>query len=498
MPFARLAMWGAVPRLSRSAAGRSGSLLTESALLAGVAGIAVLVGYLCVYIGDAVAARPAFAVGLPLIIVMGFMFALSPKALVVAVIVLRGGADPIFQNAQFGGLGGLGGLVNLAVIGLLIALVAREPTRVPRTAWWVWLPFLVSQFIGLGYSPDAYQSLRQVLGQVSTFSMFLLAFFLVDDLRSFDKALRLVVASSFLVVTMTVVAIARGDMASSLEGMETVSGRYAGPFPHPNFLAFYLVLLIGVLLYLFKRSSSTLGLVGKAACGGYLLLLLVLLYATKTRSAWLGAGVLFLLYGLVVERRYVLYMVAALFAGMLFPEFRDRIYDLTEGNTVTQYGTLNSFAWRKYLWTTSLSWMEPVRYLTGYGYNAFFNYSVDFFPISGGARWNAHSVFVQLFFDLGIVGVLSFIWLFAAAFRQMWPAIRQDPSMKVIFGAVLGTYFLVSSSDNMLNYLVFNWYFWFTIGAVCAMAQVTRPVPASVTGAGDSSRIWTPGKPSTR
>lgn len=468
---------------------RSRSVAAVAPLLLGLVLVGVVAGLLSVFFGDVSASRPAFIVALPLLIAMGFAFVVSPKSLVIAVIVLRGGMDPVFQNLGWGAAGGVGGMVNLAVIGLAFVLVLREPARVPRAAWWAWGPFLVMQFVGLVYSPDFYPSLRLVLAQVSTFAMFLLAFHLVDDFKSLDKALRLVVASSLPVVMLTIIAIARGATASSVEGIETVSGRYAGPFPHPNILAFYLVLIIGVVLYLWKRSRSTSGWGTKLGCAAYLLLLLALLYATKTRSAWLSAALLFFLYGIFFERRFLLYLVAAAALAMLIPEFRDRVLDLGQGNDVVQYARLNSFAWRKLIWTSGLSWMSPSHYLAGYGYNGFFIHSLTFFPMAGGRSSGAHSVPVQLFFDLGIVGLASFLWLFWASFKLMQPAYRLDSLLGILFGGVLVSYLLVSSSDNMLGYLVFNWYFWLTVGVVCAVAPTSRPPNAERTGAHMVQRV---------
>lgn len=482
MPNVRFSKPIVPPARWRIVGARSRSLAAAMPMVLGLVLVGVVAGYLSVLLGDVSASRPAFIVALPLLIAMGFTFVVSPKSLVVAVIVLRGGTDPVFQNLGVGAVGGVGGMVNLAVIGLAFVLVLRDPTRVPRAAWYAWLPFLVMQFIGLTYSPDMYPSLRLVLAQVSTFAMFVLAFHLVDDFKSLDKALRLVVASSLPVVVLTIIAIVRGATASSVEGIESVSGRYAGPFPHPNILAFYLVLIIGIVLYLWKCRRSTSGWVTKLGCAVYLLLLLALLYATKTRSAWLSAALLFFLYGLLFERRFLIYLVAAPALAMLIPEFRDRVLDLAQGNDAVQYARLNSFAWRKLIWTSGLSWMSPAHYLTGYGYNGFFIHSQTFFSMAGGRNSGAHSVPVQLFFDLGVVGLASFLWLFWASFKLMQPAYRLDSLLGILFGGVLGSYLLVSSSDNMLGYLVFNWYFWFTVGAVCALAPTSLQPTAQRAG----------------
>jgi len=469
MVASRQSLSGTAIRSWRGAAGRrAGSSVGSVLLVLGLAVACFVLGVASVIVGAVSADRPAFAVALPLLIAIAFTFVLFPKALLVAIVVLRGGTDPLFQGTQLAGVGGLGGLLNLAVIGLAFIFVLQDPKRLPRAAWWAWLPFMAMQFVGLAYSPDLFPSFRLVLGQTSTFAMFVLAFYLVDDFRSLDKALRLVLMSSVLVAAVSIVAIARGQTASTLDGMETVSGRYGGPFPHPNILAFYLVLVIGVVLYLWKGARSTAGWFAKAAYMLYVLLLLGLLLATKTRSAWLAAGFLFFLYGILVERRYLLYLLAVPALALLIPEFRDRVLDLGQGNAYVQYAKLNSFAWRKLMWTSGLQWMARSHYFAGYGLGSFLYHSATFFPMSGGLHMGAHSVPVQLFFEMGIPGVSTFFYLFIASFRLLWRGRRADLLLCIVFGSALGTYLIVSASDNMLAYTVFNWYFWFTIGGACA------------------------------
>ncbi len=459
----------------------------------GLVALCSAAGVLSVVMGDLAISKPVFLAVLPLMVVIGFTLLISPKALLLAIIVLRGGANELFDRAQLGPLGGLGGLVNLAVIVLAAALLLREPGRVPRAAWWAWLPFLGMQFVGLVYSPDQFAQLRLALAQVSTFAMFLVAFHLVDGTRSLLGLFRLIVVSSLPVVMLTLVAIATGTTAASGLGAESVSGRYSGPFPHPNVLAFYLVLMIGIVLYLLKRNAARLSPWLRAGGVLYLLLLLGLLFATKTRSAWIAAALLFFLYGAFFERRYLMYLLAAPALGLLIPEFRDRIVDLGQGNEVVQYARLNSFAWRQLIWTEGLRWMDASRYLLGYGAGGFFYNSVVFFSMAGGRNWGAHSVLVQLFFDLGIVGVASYLWMFWSCWRLMRSGYQADPQLGVIFTATLGTYLVISLSDNMLGYLVYNWYFWLVIGAVCAWS--VRPHAATADTPAASGTSHTNGPP---
>ena len=432
-----------------------------------------------------------------MLLILGFTFVLAPKALIVGILLLRACLDPVFDLGKLPGIGGLGGMVNLAIILLAFALVVRDPKRVPREAWWIWLPFMFFQFVGLTYAPDLVPALRQFLGLLATMSVFLIAFHLVTDWPSFDRALKVIVASSVPVTIYTLVGIARGDTYMVLDGLEGTSSRYRGPFPHPNILAFYVVLVMGVLLYQWKTLRTKTSAWTAALIMGYLLVLLLLLFATKTRSAWVSAAFLFFVYGLLVERRFLLYLVLVPVFAMFVPEVRDRIFDLGQGNQLVNNAKLNSFAWRKLIWGDGLSWMSPARYLIGYGDGSFLFYSPTFFTLSMGRPAGAHSVLVQQFFELGIGGLLSFLWMFwksAVITMKMW---IQDRLMVTVFGAVILSYLLIASSDNMLAYLTFNWYFWFAVGAVCSVASLglaTESAPSSVVPVNRFRSRYTPGR----
>ena len=454
---------------SRSAPRRAATLQTAGLGLALLV-VAFVLGLLCVFIGDAAAVKPVFFIGLPLALLVGFAFVISPKALVLAILLTRAGLDSVFNEAKFSSIGGLGGLVNLAIILLAAMLIASDPKRVPRAAWMVWLPYMAMLFIGLGYSPDLLPNVRLFLGQLATMAVFLLAFYLVDDWVSMRRMLKLVVVSSFPVVVYTLVCMALGKTSGGLDDVSAVSNRYAGPFPHPNILAFYVVLVMGILLYLWRRKGSTAGWLVQSGVMGYMLLLLVLLFATKTRSAWVSAGALFFVYGLFVERRFLVYLALVGMAAMLVPEVRDRVLALGQGNEVVQNARLNSFAWRKLLWTEALNWMDAKRYFLGYGAGAFMVNSPHFFSLSMRTQIGAHSVPVQLFFELGAVGMTAYLLMFWRSMKLVLCVHQADRTLAVVAGALVLSYVLISFSDNMLQYLVFNWYFWFTVGAVCSVA----------------------------
>lgn len=452
------------------------SLLFTVGLFAACACAAFVLGVMCVFIGDAVAVKPVFFIGLPMALLIGFAFVISPKTLVLAILLTRAGLDSVFSEAKFAAIGGLGGLVNLAIIFLAGLLIVGDPKRVPRMAWMVWLPYMAVQFIGLSYSPDLVSAVRLLLGQVATMAVFLLAFYLVDDWASLHRMLKLVVASSVPVAIYTLACIAMGKTSGNLDDVSATAHRYAGPFSHPNILAFYLVLVVGILLYLWRRKDSTASWLMRAGIVGYMLVLLALLLATKTRSAWVSAAALFFLYGVFVERRFLVYLVLGGLAAMLVPDVRDRVLALGQGNEVVQYARLNSFAWRKQLWADALHAMGAKQYMLGDGGGAFFFKSARFFSLSGGRPWGAHSVVVQLLFESGVIGVGAYLLMFWRSAKEVLKLRLQDRILTVVAVALIVSYLLISLSDNMLAYLVFNWYFWFTVGAVCCVAT-KMPAP---------------------
>jgi putative inorganic carbon (hco3(-)) transporter len=444
---------------------------------------AVIVGLLCVLIGDAAVDRPALYVVLPVVLVTGFLFLYSPSVLLAVILLLRAGTNPVFEETRLPAIGGLGGLLNLVVIVIAAIIISRDPKRVPREAWWVFLPFVLIQSVALTYSPDPLAAVRLFLGYLSMVALFLSGFVLVTNEQELDKSLKLIAWSSLPVVLVTLAYIALGKTAGHVDSLENAGQRFGGPFPHANILAFYLVLAVGVIFYLWKSRRLATGFLTSTAVVAYLLLLVGLLIATKTRSAWIAVLFLCVVYGALKERRYLLYLVVGGALAMLVPEVQERVMGLFKGNEVVQYAKLNSFAFRRLLWTEGLTWMSPSRYFLGYGSEAFFFHSPVFFSMSGGRGWDAHSVVVQLFFETGIVGLSAFGWAYAATARMMLRLGRSQYLLKLVFVSLLVSNFMITLSDNMLAYLIYNWYFWFAIGGVCALGWRTESEsarPASV------------------
>ena len=317
-------------------------------------------------------------------------------------------------------------------------------------------------------APSKADAIRLYLSQLSYFAIFLSAFYVVRSADDFRFCVKVILWSSAIPAAYALVEFATG-------GGHTVTGfRLKGTFTHPNIFAFYLTLVISLTLYLLKSSARALSPGPRLGLHLYMLLLLALLILTQTRSAWIACFTIFAIYGLVFERRYLVYLIVAFVVALLIPSVQDRLLDLGAGNAYVQYAKLNSFAWRRLIWESSLQWMQPDHYFLGYGLNSFPYYSLIFFPLADptGTGAGAHSVYVQLLFETGAAGLLAFLWLFGRVLWFLKPMLSLDSLAAFVSIGSIIAYLIISFSDNMLAYLAFNWYFWFMVGAACSVVTV--------------------------
>jgi O-antigen ligase len=110
--------------------------------------------------------------------------------------------------------------------------------------------------------------------------------------------------------------------------------------------------------------------------------------------------------------------------------------------------------------------------LLGNGLNSFVHYVPAFFPFvretDDAVGVGAHNVFLQIYFEMGVLGVLTFGWLFLSLFRKLKDGYRSDTRGTLIMSAFAASYLVECYSDNVIDYLVYQWFFWFIMGAVCA------------------------------
>lgn len=433
---------------------------------------ALFLGLFSVIFMGSVGGKLSFLLALPAAMVIGLLFVFNRYALFFLVIIFRSAMDLVFDNTKLGGFG-LGAVLNAMVILIAVIGILQDKGEVKRLLVQTWLPFLIIVFGTIFISPESMTAVKSFLSFVSYAAVFALAIILIKSEDDYVKWMRAVFLSSLIPVAYAFVDIATGGYSGT---QESEGFRINSTFSHPNIFAFYLVLLTSITFYFYKSKTNYVSKTVRRMLPLYILIMLALLVLTKTRSAWAAAFFFFMLYGLFYERKYLLFICLAPLVGMMIPEVRDRFMDLAQGNEAINYAKLNSYAWRKLLWQSAIDWMKPAYYLFGYGLESFRAFSPTFFLIEGGTRASipAHSVYVQLFFETGALGLLSYFWLNYRVGRILIPFYKKNKLM--IFSAImfLLEFALGAYSDNMLSYLSFNWYLWFVLGAAYAVNNLKR------------------------
>lgn len=425
-------------------------------LAVGAVGLSVFMGLFVAVFGAITNGELTKMVALPAFLVLLILLAVDRRFLLLSVLVLRASGDLVLSSTK------VGALINAFVILLSVLLVLEQPKRFPGKPATPWLIFLAISLYALVISPNLVEGVRLWLSLISYFAIFVSGFYLVRSKEDLMFCIKIVLWSSLLPTLYAFVDFALRHGAANF--------RLRSTFGHPNIFGFYLTLIIALSFYMMKSLEPRRDNAMRVAYGCYIFVLLGLLALTQTRSAWLGCFLIFFGYALFFERRYFIYMGVLGMVALAVPGVLDRLADLTQNTEISATARLNSYAWRKFLWESAFHWMEFRDYFFGRGLQSFREESIVFFPQASGVNWNAHSAYVQVIFEMGVVGALAFVSLYLSVLRRMWALRRAAPLFAYIIAAVVVSYMFAAYSDNVLDYLSFDWYLWFVLGIASAYA----------------------------
>lgn len=439
-------------------------LASQKLLIAIGTFIAIFMGIFAAIFGATVGTNLGILLAVPVAMMICFLFFFDRYSLLFLIILSRSAIDPILDATKLGSFG-LGALLNALVIVIAFLAIIERPKPALKVFSQTWLAFLIVVFFSIFMAPDLFTAVKTFLVLFSYASIFTLAIVLVQSERDYGHWMRAVFFSSIIPVLYGFIDLAGGGF----KGQESEGLRISSTFSHPNIFAFYLVLMVSLSFYFYKVKASYIPSYIRSTLPIYIFIMLGLMVLTKTRSAWASCFAFFAIYSVIYERKYILYLILVPIVAFMIPEVRDRFLDLTQGNEVVNYSKLNSFAWRKMLWQSGIDFMATSHYFLGYGLESFRYYSVSFFALGGGIPRGAHSVYVELFFEIGGIGLATFIWIHLKVGKMLLQYYKQNPLM--IFSAImfLLEFALDAYSDNMLTYLSFDWYLWFVLGAAYAV-----------------------------
>jgi O-antigen ligase len=401
------------------------------------------------------------------------------------VILIRPSCDHAFGWVQ-GHLNqslGPGASINLLVIGFAVIVLVHVPSVFLSAPLLAWGGFMLAALMSLVHGPDPASGTRLLLTLTTYAAVFSLPFAIVRSRETAAQCLWIALLSSLVPTALGLVEFV--VMPDILLG----KGRVESTFSHPNIFAFFIVSVFALILFLTRSTLVRLTRTQRRTLYAHAVLLVILLLFTKTRSAWIAMALILIGYALFIDRRWFAFVVV-LPAALLIPGIGDRITELDTGNIDVGFETLNSFAWREVLWDNTLQWMaDNPSILLGNGLDLYQSYLPLFFP--RGAKESGvgpHNALLQIYFEMGLIGLTAFLSIFIVAFAQLRKVYMHDRDGAIVMAILCIGYLTVSYSDNLLSYLQFEWFFWFVLGTMLAwMRLLTERAPVG-SGAGTARR----------
>ncbi len=336
------------------------------------------------------------------------------------------------------------------------------------------LAFVLANAVAVIMSVNFNSSIKPFFSKVLE-AVFL--FFIVVDTINTKKRLRnllaVVIFSGLFISIDAGVQYFRG--VDFLRGYPISGQRLTVSFVGPNLFAAWLIMMIFIILGLLLSRQPRKFMPRRLGLGILALFLLLCIGLTYSRGAWLG-----FLVGLIIiagykiiglsKRAKVLSMsliiVLAIGVSFLLPS--------TIKGRVESIGTIEgSSLFRLTLWQEALDIIEDFP-LFGAGLNTYMAVSSRYStPAGGQGEFYPHNAYLHMAAEIGLVGLVCFLWILTSWYRLVTQALRKDAD-PLLLGLVSGiSAFLVQSFFDVNFYsLRLVVLFWFMLGLAAAQIKI--------------------------
>lgn len=307
------------------------------------------------------------------------------------------------------------------------------------------LLFCLALIISAVFSIDKLNSLKELYKYINGFLLFLIAASLAYKDRI--RLIRAIVWAGFIISILAIYQyffgfrhileyLAKNPSVSSFTLDYIQRKRVFFPFVTPNILAGYLIMIIPLALINKNRAWFILPL-------SFALLLTKSLGAFLT--LFLGLVIYFHLQGKLGKRKTIILFGLLIIISLLFME-----------RTTAQkqyFQPVFSTLMRLSYWRETLSIIKS-KPLTGMGIG---NFNLT------QSRY-AHNSYLQIWAEMGILGIASFLWLIIAIFQSATKNIRSSSNKELIIGLIAAnTVFLIHNFIDFSLFLPEVTFIWWTI-----------------------------------
>src|SRR5262245_35316422 len=270
-------------------------------------------------------------------------------------------------------------------------------------------------------------------------------------------------------------------LRTGVEGLKRISG-YTGLSGNPNDLALTLNLIVPVTGVLLFTSRSALGRVAAAAI---LLVAIAAVILTFSRAGFLTLGAIVLLSLIFMAKRRApktaaAVVVCALAAAPMMPagyvERLSTITDIEADKTGSAQGR-----WSDFRVATTIVARNPV---LGVGLGQ------DILALNQarGLTWRSvHNAYLQCAVDLGLPGLLLFLWLLGSSFNSARRAERDadcHPARRdvSVFAAAVQVALVAFVVGACFHPIAYQFYFFCVAGLAVALKHISRATPSGSAG----------------
>lgn len=244
-------------------------------------------------------------------------------------------------------------------------------------------------------------------------------------------------------------------------------GYPTGPFPFPNDLAAWLLIIIPPALFLSLIDLR--GKISRYAVAIFSFAGLYILILAKARSAWIGF-IIAISSLIVLFKKYVIVLLCGMFIVMAVCFIR----------TPEDIFGLSSAQDRAVMWSTGFKIFKEHPFI-GNGVNTFFNKYKE----ARQDEWRglkgsyAHNCYLQMAADIGIFGLASFLWFIVSIMISSVQFIKGHKDRfypALILGLLVGvTAFLIHSFfDTNLYSLNLAGLFWMAAGLTVSVVNIAK------------------------
>lgn len=365
------------------------------------------------------------------------------------------------------------------ILTLFYVLTLSSGKAMGQNAKAIWLPLLLFMFsvvLGVAVSAEKSDSIRVLVFFVTSFMLCFCVYGTLTDFGRINKFMLIVfamlVVTSAFAVLQRIAGIEADASLTDLNLNENMPGRLFGTLGNPNNFAEYLVLIMPVgLAYALNIDDK------KKKTGALLLMLLPLaaLLGTYSRSSWISFAVSMVVFVVMWNRKSIPFWI--LLVVCLLPFLPESIWNriLTIGNLED-----SSSAYRLNIWKGSFDMIKdyPISGI-GLGPGAF----TEIFPMyaleNTRVAPHSHMQFLEVWVEMGIIGLLSFVWLSVALVRRCMKNWWSTPSTKIRTVMAAGAASMTAIAINgIFEYLWFYprvmFIFFITVGFIMAAAKCSR------------------------